>query len=290
MMNDPLNENLKVVRPENIAHKLERALAQLPKGKTAKIEEPTQWEAALNYVLLITIAEERYVFRARRGNSLEGINAYLKRMYENTGFLEIGGKFKLRTIAEEIDFISRALTVGLPVPKLIKADTDWMLIEYIEGKLFHELLEAGEVEILLKVLRELNLAHRQGIIYGDRWGKNEIIDPQGNVRLIDFEIEWSQEKDDNRVLEDLEMAFTIFSCLRQTRRHDELLKIIQTDAMPMLKAEGYRISRMRQFIAGFSNYYLDPNKPSDTWTIPSDLYAPIAKAANRLIAIFAEVE
>ncbi|NQE36007.1 hypothetical protein [Microcoleus asticus] len=289
-MNDPLNENLKVVLPENIAQKLERALAQLPKGKTAKIEEPTQWEAALNYVLLITIGEERYVFRARRGNSLEGINAYLKRMYENTGFLEIGGKFKLRTIAEEIDFISHALTVGLPVPKLIKADTDWMLIEYIEGKLFHELLEAGQVEILLKLLRELNFAHRQGIIYGDRWGKNEIIDSQGNVRLIDFEIEWSQEEDDNRVLEDLEMAFTIFSCLRQIRSHDKLLKIIQTEAMPMLKAEGYRISRMRQFIAGFSMYYVDPNKPSNTWTIPSDLYVPIAKAANRLIAIFAEVE
>ena len=288
-MNEPLNENLKALLPENIVQKLERALSQLPEGKTAKIEKPTQWEAAFNYVLLITIAGERYVFRARREHSLEGINAYLKRMYENTGFLEIGGKFKLRTIAEEIDFISRALAVGLPVPKLIKADTDWMLIEYIEGRKFHEFLETGEVEILPKVLRELNLAHRQGIIYGDRWGTNEIIDSQGNVRLIDFDIEWSQEGG-NRVIEDLEMAFTIFSCLRQTGYHDDLLEIIRTEAMPFLKAEGYQIGNMRQFIEGLSYYYLDPKKSSDTWTIPSDLYNPIARASSRLIAMFTEVE
>lgn len=289
-MNEPLNENLKTLLPKNIVQKLERALAQMPEGEIAKIEKPAQWEAAFNYVLLIKIAEDRYVFRARREQSLEGINAYLKRMYENTGFLEAGGKFKLRTIAEEIDFIKSALAVGLPVPKLIKADTDWMLIEYIEGKAFYEFLEAGEVEVLLKVLQELNLAHRHRIIYGDRWGKNEIIDSQGNVRLIDFDIEWSQEGDSNEAIEDLEMAFTIFSCLRQTRNYDDLLKIIQTDAIPWLKAEGYRIKTMKKFIKGLSQYYLDPNKPSDTWTIPSDLYIPIAKAANRLIAIFAEVE
>ena len=50
-------------------------------------------------------------------------------------------------------------------------------------------------------MKELNLAHREGIIYGDRWGDREIIDSQGNVRRIDFDIEWSYEGVSNGIVE-----------------------------------------------------------------------------------------
>jgi len=289
MMNNPINKNSNTTLPENTAKGLDQALAQLPGGKTARIEKP-KVEGAFNHILLITTPEYRYVFRARRESSSDEIEAYMRYMYEATSFLEAGGIFKLRNIAEETDFIKSALAVGLPVPKLIHADTDWMLIEYIEGRTFHEFVKAGEVEILLKILRELNLAHRRGIIYGDRWGDNEIIDSQGNVRMIDFDIEWSHEGVSNGIVEALEMAVPIFHSLRLTSTRNDLLQTVQNDALPLLKSWGYKIDTIRKFIEGFCNFYLDPNKPSNIWSLPPELYVSMAEPANRLIAIFAESE
>ncbi|MFE1745042.1 hypothetical protein [Coleofasciculus sp. H7-2] len=284
-----MNESLITVLPENIAKKLGQALAHIPGGETAKIEKP-KGEGAFNHILLITTDEERYVFRARRESSSEEIEAYMRYMYEATSFLEAGGIFKLRNIAEEIDFIKSALAVGLPVPKLIHADTDWMLIEYIEGRTFHEFVKAGEVEILPKILRELNLAHTKGIIYGDRWGDNEIIDSQGNVRMIDFDIEWSYEGVNDGIVEALEMAVPIFHSLRLTSTRNDLLNIVQNDALPLLKSWGYKIDMIGKFIQGFCNFYLDPNKPSNIWSLPPELYVSMTEPANRLIAIFSEAE
>lgn len=289
MMNSSINENFTTVLPENIAKGLAQALDLLPGGKTAKIETPNV-EGAFNHILLITTEEDRYVFRARRASSSEEIEAYRRYMYEATSFLEAGGIFKLRNIAEEIDFLKSALAVGLPVPKLIHADTDWMLIEYIEGRTFHEFVKAGEVEILLKILKELNLAHRQGIIYGDRWGDNEIIDSQGNVRMIDFDIEWSYDGVSNGIVEALEMAVPIFHSLRLTSTRNDLLKTVQNDALPLLKSWGYKIDIIGKFIEGFCNFYLDPNKPSNVWSLPPELYVSMTEPANRLIAMFAEAE
>jgi len=288
-MKNSVEENFKNTLPTNIAKSLECALAYLPEGETAKIEKPTT-EGLFNHILLITTATDRYVFRARRDISAEAGDAYMQYMYEATGFIQNGGSFKLRNIADEVDFLKRALAADLPVPKLIHADKDWMLIEYITGKTLFEFLEVGEVKYLPYILQELNLAHRRGIIYADRWGGNEMIDPEGNVRMIDFDIEWFYQGGNDGTLEALEMAWTIFNAMRVTSTRDDLLKIVQTEVLPSLKAWGYQISKMKNFIEGLCNFYLDPNKPSNNWSLPTTLYVSMAEPANRLVAMFAEAD
>jgi hypothetical protein len=287
VMNNPVEENFNDILPPKIAQGLASALAYLPEGKTAKIEK-TQSEGSFNHVLYITTAAERYVFRAKRESSAEEIKAYMGYMYEATGFLENGGSFKIRNNAEEIDFIKRALVVGLPVPKLIHADRDWMLIEYIAGKTLFEFLEAGEVKFLPNVVQEMNLAHRRGIIYADRWSGNEMIDAQGNVRMIDFDIEWFYQGGNDGTLEALEMAWLIFNAMRVTSRRDDLLKIVQAEILPSLKAWDYQISKIGKFIKGLCDFYLDPNKPSNNWSLPTTLYVSMAEPASRLVTMFAE--
>ncbi|ALB41644.1 hypothetical protein AA650_15300 [Anabaena sp. WA102] len=288
-MKNSISENLKNTLPTNIAQGLESALAYLPGGKTATIEKP-QSEGLFNHILLITTATDRCVFRARRDISTEAGDAYMQYMYEATGFIQNGGSFKLRNIGDEVDFIKRALAVGLPVPKLIHADQDWMLIEYVTGKTLLEFLETGEVKFLPKVLQEMNLAHRQGIIYADRWTGNEMIDTQGNVRMIDFDIEWFYQGGNDGTLEALEMAWTIFNAMRVTSNRDELLTIVETEVLPSLKAWGYDISKMKQFVEGLCNFYLNPNKPSNNWSFPTTLYVAMAEPANRLVAMFTEAD
>ncbi|MFN6498463.1 MAG: hypothetical protein RMX65_015870 [Nostoc sp. DedQUE01] len=288
-MKSSVQENLKNTLPTNIVQALERALDYLPGGQTAKIEKPES-EGLFNHILFITIAGDRYVFRARRDVTTEAGDAYMQYMYEATGFIQNGGSFKLRNIADEVDFLNRALAAGLPVPKLIHAAEDWMLIEYVTGKTLFEFLEAGEVKFLPKIVQEMNLAHRQGIIYADRWGGNEMIDDEGNVRMIDFDIEWFYQGGNDGTLEALEMAWTIFNAMRVTSRRDDLLKIVETEVLPSLKVWGYDISKMKNFIEGLCNFYLDPNKPSNNWSFPTTLYISMPEPANRLVAMFAEVD
>ncbi|MBD2677413.1 MULTISPECIES: hypothetical protein [Nostoc] len=286
-MKSSVQENLKNTLPTDIAQALERALDYLPGGQTAKIQKPES-EGLFNHILFITIAGDRYVFRARRDVSTEAGDAYMQYMYEATGFIQNGGSFKLRNIADEVDFLQRALAAGLPVPKLIYAAEDWMLIEYVTGKTLFEFLEAGEVKFLPKIVQEMNLAHRRGIIYADRWGGNEMIDAEGNVRMIDFDIEWFYEGGNDGTLEALEMAWTIFNSMRVTSRRDDLLNIVETEVLPSLKLWGYNISKMKTFIEGLCNFYLDPNKPSNTWSLPTTFYVSMPEPANRLVAMFAE--
>ncbi len=264
-MNNLAEETSKNSLPTPIAQGLERALSYLSGGEAAKIEKPKS-DGAFNHILFITTATERYVFRARREVSAEEIKDYMRSMYEYTGFFHNGGSFKIRNIAEETDFIKRALAVGLPVPKLIHAEQDWMLIEYIEGKTLWSFLEAGEVEILPTVLHEINLAHSQGIVYADRWGGNEMIDSHGNIRMIDFDIEWFYHGASDGTLEALEIAFIIFNAMRLTSKRNDLVRIVESDVIPLLRMWDYQLPKIGKFIEGLSNFYLSPDKPSNDWS------------------------
>lgn len=278
-------QEVKTSLPLNIAKGLEAALDYLPGGENAKIEKPTS-EGLFNHILLITTEFDRCVFRARRDISAEAGDAYMQYMYEATGFIQNGGSFKLRNIAEEADFLKQALADDLPVPKLIYAEQDWMLIEYVTGKTLLEFLEDGEVKFLKNIIQEMNLAHRRGIIYADRWGGNEMIDAEEKVRMIDFDIEWFYQGGNDGTLEALEMAWTIFNGMRITTNREDLLNLVECQIVPSLKAWGYDFYKMQNFIQGLCNFYLDPNKPSNQWSLPKSLYLRMAEPANRLVNMF----
>jgi hypothetical protein len=117
-----------------------------------------------------------------------------------------------------------------------------------------------------------------------------MIDAQGNVRMIDFDIEWFYQGGNDGTLEALEMAWTIFNAMRVTSKRDDLLKIVETEVLPSLRAWDYDISKMKQFIEGLCKFYLDPNKPSNQWSLPRSLYVAMAKPAKRLVAMFTEAD
>lgn len=287
MQNPQSKQNSEIVLPQNISHQLELALASLPDGNTAKVERITSGFDIVNHMLLIRTSSNRYVFRARQEHkSLDISDSYIRAMHECTGFLNMGGDFKLRTISEEINFMNQALALGLPVPKIISADTDWILIEYIEGQIFYKLLEAGEIRILLKMLQELHFAHEKGIIYGDRWGGNEIVDSGGNLHMIDFDTEWLYGGNQHGILENLEIANIIFHSLRVTTERDALLELVELNGLPMLKAWGYQLEIVKKFIAGFCHFYFDQNKPNPSpFSLSSEMYLSLHEPANYLLSL-----
>jgi hypothetical protein len=180
-MPDPSIKSSELKLPEFLISQLDVALASLPDRNIAKIERITSGYDVANHILLITTAGSRYIFRARQEQTYDCLENYVRPIFECAGFLRMGGYIRIRTIPEEVNFMMQALAVGLSVPQIISSDNEWMVIEYIEGKTVHQLAEAGEYQIILKMLRELYTAHQKGIIYGDRWGGNEIIDSDGKI-------------------------------------------------------------------------------------------------------------
>lgn len=274
--------------PESIVNKLNCALSQLPNGQSARVSKTT-FEGALNHTLFIDTERDRYVFRARRESSAEEIEEYMRYMYEVTGLFGIGGIFKLRTIAEEIQFMEKALSVSLPVPQLVRSDSDWMLMEFIKGKTLHESVKTGEIEAVFAVLKEMNTAHQHGIIYGDRWGDNELIDEMGNVRLIDFDIEWDYRGSETGILEALEIAVTLFNSLRLTVAREEFLNLVKNKIAPWLKSSEYDLEKIAMFAKGLGNFYLDPDKPKNVWSLPASLYLTLKEPCDRLVSLLVAV-
>jgi len=74
--------------------------------------------------------------------------------------------------------------------------------------------------------------------------------------------------------------------MRITTNREDLLNLVECEIVPSLKAWGYEFSKIKNFIQGLCNFYLDPNKPSNQWSLPTTLYVEMAKPANRLVNMF----
>jgi hypothetical protein len=262
---------------------LRAALDRLSGGAQARIRLPAN-EGALNHVLLIETPRQRAVFRMRRAASSTEIFEYLNGMYVYTGFPELGGRFRLRSIGEEIDFLHRALGLGLPVPGLLAEGADWMLLEFVAGRTAYAAVKAGDLDVVEQVVATLHQAHERGVIYGDRWGDNEVIEPGGRVRPIDFDVEWTMREHRTGFLEAMEMGVYLFNALRLTCDRPALLALTQRTLVPRLRGFGYDLEHMARVIDGLGRFYLDPNKPGNEWSLPVSLYSGLAEPIAELVA------
>lgn len=268
--------------PAPVQAALAAALERLPGGHRATITAPPN-EGALNHVLLIDTDRGSAVFRMRRDASSAEIFEYLNGMYVYTGFAERGGLFRLRSIAEEIAFVEHARSLGLPVPALLAVGDDWMLIERIHGRTAYAAVSRGDLSVVAPVLETLHEAHARGVIYGDRWGDNEVVEPGGRVRPIDFDVEWTMRAREPGFLEAMECGVYLFNAMRLTSDRPALLALAERELVPRLRARGYDMARMARVVDGLGRFYLDPNKPGNEWSLPLSLYRGLAEPLARLV-------
>lgn len=117
--------------------------------------------------------------------------------YNNIGFTNAGGKFRRRTPEEQAKFTEYAAIQGLRVVPPIIKDGNITYFRFLNQAktLDNYLFEATEDETtqtVYQLFNDLWKAHnRSGIIYGDRWSKNILVDPHAGVMHIDFDIEIS---------------------------------------------------------------------------------------------------
>lgn len=111
------------------------------------------------------------------------------------GFTNHGGKFRRRTPEEQAHFSSQAAQRGLRVlPPVYRDEKGFNYYSFLSGvqTLDTYLPNATEDEcntIAFQLFEDLQHAHNEGFIYGDRWSENILIMPGYGVLHIDFDLE-----------------------------------------------------------------------------------------------------
>lgn len=129
----------------------------------------------------------------RRPLSRPAWEKIIKTNIEQWGFDKDGGQITIRTAEETQEFVERALQAGLRVLPVTPDGTGGSFTPYLESAMtLDAYLPTAPDEDAKRALEELLgdflKAHEAGIVYGDRWYNNILVDPTLGVVNIDFDL------------------------------------------------------------------------------------------------------
>jgi len=169
------------------------------------------------------------------------------------GFTADGGRVQRRSIEEQVHFANSAASKGLPVLPFFKSGEQWSM-PYLENIVpIDEYLRSADVAdqeknmAVFDLLTGLERAHRQNIIYGDRWSGNMIVD-NGKVMHIDFDLELSGD-----YAREADLAQTLYHLIWADASRATLPLIIGV----VSKLGNYDIHKTLHYLEGFSQFFTD---------------------------------
>lgn len=112
----------------------------------------------------------------------------LRQEYEGLGFIALGGSWKLRSLAQQVEFSRLCEQRQVPMCRLESVD-GWFLAEYHEGLRLSRYLcrEDANPEVVIAFLESVVAANKQGLVIGDRWTPNVLV-TNGDILHIDGDI------------------------------------------------------------------------------------------------------
>ncbi len=110
--------------------------------------------------------------------------------YEGLKYFSKGGGYRLRSLDEQNQFTQRCNE-----REIIVAGVEWLgehaIVQHVKGRVLSEYLkgEQADLQVVENFLGTVLNAHQKGIVFGDRWTKNVIVTPDGQIVHVDFDIE-----------------------------------------------------------------------------------------------------
>ncbi len=156
--------------------------------------EKAPFEGDLNVNAVFTDSEGRE-FLKRYPKENPRILRSIADEYKGLGFIDSGGRFRIRTPEEETRFTTQAAEYGLKVlPPSFVDEKGISYYRFLSGaRALNDFLPNapdGEVDnIVFQLITDLRLAHSKDFIYGDRWSPNMLIVPSRGLTHIDFDLE-----------------------------------------------------------------------------------------------------
>lgn len=209
-------------------------------------------QGTLNYISLFS-DQNKNLYTWRIPKKYPEILPQIHKDLIGTGFLTSGGRYKYRTLQEQVNFMARAGKANLQSLMPVYADKFGILSPFIQGTPYDQYLRSGGITATKSVLDNILAAHAQGIVYGDRWTKNTIVKPDETIVEIDFDIELMAEN-----AQEFEMAQLLYHILFFSSRRNEMLIFLNDYLQTHKRAlSQHNISVIKDFLFNYINYFAD---------------------------------
>ncbi|HLD97373.1 MAG TPA: KEOPS complex kinase/ATPase Bud32 [Candidatus Nanoarchaeia archaeon] len=118
---------------------------------------------------------------------------------------ELDDRLRLHRMRREARAIATLQQLGIPVPKLVKADekTATLTMQLIEGKKAREALNNGNCAALCtEIGKAVGIMHKNNLVHGDLTTSNMILSSSdGKVYFVDFGLSLFTGKDEDKAVD-----------------------------------------------------------------------------------------
>jgi tRNA A-37 threonylcarbamoyl transferase component Bud32 len=165
-----------------------------------------------------------------------------------------GGQVHGRSMREQLEHIQKASELGLAVPIPFGADEQTLIYTYVPGETLSSQLKDGKSEAITPALASLADAHEKNIIHGDPYPGNFIVQDDGKVMRIDFDVALTGE-----YAKELELSQFLWAVCNQTTDIEIMANIVRTFAQthPQPKYDWHQVSafmtKYEMYLIRFSN-------------------------------------
>lgn len=264
--------------------RLQKIFDTLHKEKIHIVSFPDNLEdlgGTLNHVFKLEDKRgEQYMLRIPKAEYRGLIRDYLLQLYRDAGFVTRGNEFFHRTLMQQAKFSWACKKKGILVPDVLLVGKDFLLTRFIDGELYTEAVKQNckAISILFPAL--IN-AHRKGIVFGDRWGGNELI--VGNqICFLDFDIGYLWENESQfQKCKNFELAVAAYGSTLFCSRKGESIRIIE-NIFKKNRVE-YNLECVNKYLKGYVKFYSNPKKPITTLSAHFSKYQQTNRYVTKLI-------
>ena len=210
----------------------------------------------LNDVVKIEDKEgKEYVLKTVKSQNRKATINYLFQLYQSVGFLDKGDEFCYRNFIQQQEFTQLCKIKGIFVPEIFYVGNDFILTNFIKGDLYKDALKHN-CRVISIFFRDLINAHENGVVFGDRWGGNELL--VGNrICFFDFDIGYSDEKKESfERSKNFELATTIYRTLLYAEEKKESVNII--NQILYINKSNYDLYNISKYLINYNKFYSCP--------------------------------
>lgn len=159
------------------------------------LSERTIPQGHINSNIVVCSPNQRlYILRHENIGIKSSTVSHIKSEYEGIGFLKNPQNgFRIRNAEDQQLFTKRLQSIGILVPDVHYAKNGLQVIEFLPDAIsLSDLWLQNHIkspEATKNVIATIMRMHQANIVAGDRWGPNELVTPNGDVYLVDFDVE-----------------------------------------------------------------------------------------------------
>ena len=187
----------------------------------------------------------KYLYREPKERTR--VTEELTKWYSGIGFT---GQFRYLSNAEQAQKMSEMQNLGLKTVAPVVSEGEQMILPFIEGETLLSYIKDGKHNVVPAVVDHLLSAHRQGVVFGDRWTPNTIVTPKEDFVEIDFDIELTGPN-----TKEFELSQLLYSLVVYTSSREAMMGVIK-EYLPKRKnaLQAYDTSVLAGFLRGPARY------------------------------------